>query len=84
MHSTPCPEVRAVYKIVGTTASLVKYEQYLSVSLIIINSERWLTQVVTAIEWKPNTILLRKTKPAETRDADGTERRGSVKLEIRG
>jgi len=28
-HSTKCPEVRAVYKIVNTTASLDKYKQYL-------------------------------------------------------
>ena len=28
-HKTTCPEVRAVYKIIITTASLKKYEQYL-------------------------------------------------------
>jgi len=30
-HGTTCPEVRAVYKIINTTASLKKYEQYLYV-----------------------------------------------------
>jgi hypothetical protein len=30
-HGTICPEVRAVYKIVSTTASLRRYEQYLYV-----------------------------------------------------
>lgn len=28
-HGTTCPEVRAVYKIVNSTASVTKYEQYL-------------------------------------------------------
>jgi len=29
MHNNKCPEVRAIYKIVNTTANLAKYEQYL-------------------------------------------------------
>lgn len=28
-HNTVCPEVKAIYKIVGTEASLSQYEQYL-------------------------------------------------------
>jgi len=40
MHNTQCPEVRAIYKIVSTTANLMKYEQYLSVWLTIANSLR--------------------------------------------
>ena len=38
MHGTQCPEVRAIYKIVSTTANLAGYEQYLSVSLVIDSS----------------------------------------------
>ena len=34
-HGTTCPEVRAVYKIINTTASLKKYEQYLYVPLAL-------------------------------------------------
>jgi len=30
MQNVKCPEVRAIYKIVGTAASLTKYEQYLN------------------------------------------------------
>jgi len=37
-NDTPCPEVRAIYRIVSTKASLKKYEQYLSVSFIIGDS----------------------------------------------
>jgi len=37
-HGTTCPEVRAVYKIIHTTASLKKYEQYLCVSLALSSS----------------------------------------------
>ena len=34
-HGTTCPEVRAVYKIINTTTSLRKYEQYLYASLAL-------------------------------------------------
>ena len=84
MHTTKCPEVRAVYKIVSTEANLAKYEQYLFVSLIIIDSSRWLTHMVTAIGSKPSMTLPREINRAETRDADGTERQGSAGLEIKG
>ena len=84
MHSTRCPEVRAIYKIVSTAASLAKYEQYLSVSSTIDNSLCWLTRLVTtANKSKLSATLLRKTKPGETRDVDGTGRQGSAELEIK-
>ena len=38
MHDAKSPKVRAIYKIVSTTTNLAKYEQYLSVFLIIDNS----------------------------------------------
>ena len=83
MHSAQCPEVRAVYKIVSTTASLTNYEQYLYVRLIVVSFLLRLTDAATAIESRPSTTLLHKTKRAETRDADGTGRRGSAISEIR-
>ena len=36
-HGTTCPEVRAVYKIINTTASLKSYEQYLYVFLALVS-----------------------------------------------
>ena len=84
MHTTKCPEVRAVYKIVSTEANLAKYEQYLFVSLIIVDSSRWLTDMVAAIGSKPSITLARETNRVETRGADGTERQGSAELEIEG
>jgi len=84
LHNTQCPEVRAVYKIVSTTENLVKYERYLSVSLIIVDSFRWLTHAPgTAIESKPGATSLHRTSPVETRNADGTGQRGSAELEMK-
>ena len=84
LHNTQCPEVRAVYKIVSTTENLAKYERYLSVSLIIVDSFRWLTHAPgTVIESKPSATLLHGTRPAETRNSDGTGRRGSAELEMK-
>jgi len=84
LHNDQCPEVRAVYKIVSTTENLAKYERYLSVSLTIDNSFHWLTHApVAAIESKPSATSLHKTSPAETRNADGTGRRGSAELEMK-
>lgn len=34
LHTTKCPEVRAIYKIVNTEESLAEYEQYWFVWLI--------------------------------------------------
>jgi len=82
-HNTQCPEIRAIYKIVSTTTSLKKYERYLSVSFTIVDSSPCLTHAVTEIKSKPKVTLLRKTNLAETRKVDGTERRGSVTLEMK-
>lgn len=35
LHNNPCPKIRAIYKIVCTTANVEKFQQYLSVSLAI-------------------------------------------------
>lgn len=36
-HNTICPEVRAVYKVINTAASLKKYETYLCGRLCLIS-----------------------------------------------
>jgi len=40
LHNTQCPQVRAIYKVVSTADNIAKYEQYLSVSLIIVDPFR--------------------------------------------
>ena len=85
MHNTQCPEVRAIYKVVSTMDNIAKYKQYLCVvSLVIVYPFRWLTHAPVAAIWsKPSIILLHGTRPAETKNSDGTGLRGSAGLEMR-
>ena len=43
-HETECPEVRAVYKVINTAASLKKYEKYLCGRLSIISDISSITE----------------------------------------
>ena len=40
LHNTQCPGVHAIYKLVSTVDNIAKYNQYLSVSLVIADSLR--------------------------------------------
>lgn len=83
-HPTTCPEVRAVYKIVITTTSQSKYDEYqCDRPSIHISWPHRLNLLTTGTAWKLGEISHLWASHAETRIVVGTEREGNATSEIK-
>lgn len=79
-NNKPVPEVRAVYKIVITRANMARYERYLSVAYIAVNSLT-LTDArgySNRVESKGNFAAQSKTRGNENRRWHGTTRKCNI------
>ena len=77
-HKTTCPEVKAVYKIVVTDASMTQYQQYLYewfpvvFGLVLIH---WVSCRSDNVEARGNFVSMGKSRGNENRRWHGTRRK---------
>ena len=56
-HKTTCPEIKAVYKIIVTEASMNQYQEYMYERSPVMSNPASITEIlIVVMTWKPGEI----------------------------